>query len=92
MVQDGLGAKIALGSGDWLVRHSPVSRRRVVDCKGRRRIPAEATRVVKLEVSNGATRSHRPQNAVALALLAGTVSHRVMASWSSRVGPRYPKR
>jgi hypothetical protein len=35
---------------------------------------------VKLRDSNGATRSHQSQNAVALALLARTVGHKVMGS------------
>src|SRR5260370_1129122 len=45
-----------------------------------RRLSREAHYVVRLRDSNGATRSHWPQNAVALALLARTACHRVMVS------------
>src|SRR5260221_4683527 len=70
---------MAIFGGDWLVRHSPVTPRWPPahgDDVGSR----EGPRIVKLKDRNGATRSHRLQNAVALASLAWTMEHRVMAS------------
>src|SRR6266446_6570387 len=46
----------------------------------KRRLSREASGVIKVRGSNGATRSHRPENAVALASFGRTVRHRVMAS------------
>src|SRR5260221_13112274 len=68
---------MAIFGGDWLVRHSPVTPRWPPahgDDVGSR----EGPRIVKLKDRNGATRSHRLQNAVALASLARTIEPSVM--------------
>src|SRR5258708_37034976 len=70
---------MAIFGGDWLVRHSPVTPRWPPahgDDVGSR----EGPRIVKLKDRNGATRSHRLQNAVALASLARTMGPGVRAS------------